>query len=128
MSITLLINNITRRRSEVQDIQVVKTDLNTLATAIDSGTSANYMAYVAKSTNYTATVTDNVILCTGTFTITLPTAVGNGGKVFNIKNVSTGTITVDANGSQTIDGELTQTVLEYDNLTVISNNSNWFIL
>ena len=128
MSITLLINSITRRRSEVQDIQVVKTDLNTLADAIDSGTSSNYMAYVAKSANYTATVTDNVILCTGTFTITLPTAVGNGGKVFNIKNVSTGIITVDANGSETIDGDLTVLLYENDNLAIISNNTNWFIL
>lgn len=126
--ITLLTNSYIRVKDKETVLQGIKTDLNTLATAIESGDGGNYFNYVSKSTTYTATTSDNVIFCTGTFTITLPTAVGNGGKVFNIKNISTGVITVDGYSTQTIDGELTQAVLANDNLTIISNNSNWYIL
>jgi len=128
MSITLLVNNIVRTRGEVTDIPVIRTDLNTLATAITDGTSASTIQYVSKSANYTATSSDNLIICDGTFTIALPTSVGVGGKVYNIKNIGAGTITVDANSTQTIDGELTVTLSQYENLTIVSDNSNWLIL
>ena len=128
MSITLLVNSIVRTRGEVTDIPVIRTDLNTLATAITDGTSTSTIQYVSKSANYTATSSDNLIICDGTFTITLPTSVGIGGKVYNIKNKGTGIITVDANSTQTIDGELTVTLSQYENLTIVSDNSNWLIL
>jgi hypothetical protein len=87
-------------------------------------------SYTEKTANYTATTSNNTINCVGnSFTITLPTAVGNVGKIFNIKNSAAGTtITVDPYGSETIDGEVTQTVTNPDNLQIQSTGSNWIIL
>ena len=59
---------------------------------------------VAVSGTYTAAISDDVILATGTFTVTLPTAVGNAGVSITIKNAGVGTITVGRTSSETIDG------------------------
>lgn len=82
-----------------------------------------------KSSGYTITSNDYTIECTsGTFNITLPTAVGRTGAVFNIKNSGSGTITVNTTSSQTIDGQSSGQLSQYDCLTVQSNGSNWIIL
>ena len=78
---------------------------------------------------YSAAISDGVILVTGTFTIDLPTAIGNTGRYLVIKNIGTGTITVDASGTQTIDGALTYTLtLQYEVVTIVSDGSNWHII
>lgn len=85
--------------------------------------------YTAKTTTYTVTSDDYTVDCTtGTFTVTLPTAVGITGKVFVIKNSGSGVITVDGDGSETIDGATTQSLNQYDSITVQSNGSNWIII
>lgn len=72
--------------------------------------------------------TDYIYLCTGTFTITMPTAVGNSNR-YTIKNVGSGTITIDTTSSQTIDGSLTATLpVQYTSLDLVSDNSNWNII
>jgi hypothetical protein len=87
------------------------------------------LPYVAKTANYTLTAADYTVDCTAnTFTITLPTAVGITGRIYNVNNSGTGVITVDANGSQTINGELTQEVLQHENMQLQSTGSNWIIL
>ena len=87
---------------------------------------------VAKTAAYTMTVTDDVILCGAgnqTFTVTLPAASEATGKVYHIKNVGTGTITVDGNGSETIDGGTTAILtVQYESITILSSGSEWFIL
>ena len=87
-------------------------------------------AYIAKTATYTATRADYTIDCTAnTFTVTLPTAVGYTGQMYNIKNTGTGTITIATTSSQTIDGATTQTISkQYTNVPVQSNGSNWIIL
>lgn len=82
------------------------------------------------STNTTAGATastDYVYLSSGTINLTLPTAVSNT-NLYNIKNTSTGIISVITTSSQTIDGVTTQTLAANESLQVISNNSNWFII
>ena len=57
------------------------------------------------STTYTVTSTDYFVDATsGTFTISLPTASGIQGKIYQIKNSGGGVITVDPAGSEEIDG------------------------
>jgi hypothetical protein len=63
----------------------------------------------------------------GTFAQPLPTAVGIVGKVFSIKNSGTGSVTVSTTASQTIDGQLTQVLTQYDNMGVMSNGANYII-
>lgn len=85
--------------------------------------------YLAKTANYTLLAADYLVECTAnTFIITLPTAVGIVGKEYVIKNSGTGTITVDPNGSQTIDGAVTQNLIQYDAMKIMSNGTNWMIV
>lgn len=97
------------------------------ATLITGGLRANYLA---KTTTYTITVTDYTIDCTtGTFTVTLPTAVGIAGQEFIIKNTGTGTITIATTSSQTIDGVTSKTLTtQYSGLRVQSTGSNWIVI
>lgn len=86
--------------------------------------------YVAKTANYTLTGTDNVVDATsGTFTLTLPTAVGVTGRVYTIKNSGTGVVTIATTSSQTIDGVTTKTVnVQYSGYKLISDGSNYKII
>jgi hypothetical protein len=87
-------------------------------------------AYLARTTTYTATTSDYFIDCTtGTFTVNLFTAVGNTGRILIIKNSGTGTITVDPNGTQTIDGATTQSLAtQWSRVHIISDGANWKII
>lgn len=88
------------------------------------------LATITKTGNYTALATDQVIVCNRSteMTVTLPAATGSG-KTFNIKSVNYGPVIVDAYGSQTIDGELTQEVEQWENLVVIDYAAGaWGIL
>jgi hypothetical protein len=93
------------------------------------GTGFN-QAYLARTTTYTAATNDYFIDCTtGTFTVNLFTAVGNTGRILIIKNSGTGTITVDPNGSQTIDGATTQSLsTQWSRVHIISDGANWKII
>lgn len=89
--------------------------------------------YVAKTSTYTATVLDGTIECTsGTFTVTLPTAVGISGRVYTIVNSGAGTITVDTTSSQTfVNVTATPTSLSMATVgyrTVQSNGANWMLI
>lgn len=85
--------------------------------------------YLAKSANYTMVDADYLVECTAnTFTISLPTAVGIVGKEYVIKNSGTGTITVDPAGSETIDGDATKELVQYDAMKIMSNGTNWIIV
>jgi len=87
------------------------------------------LPYLAITSVRTLDETDYTVDCTAnTFTVTLPTAVDIQGRIYNIKNTGTGVITVATTSSQTIDGETTQTIRQWENLTVQSNNTNWIIL
>jgi hypothetical protein len=86
-------------------------------------------SYVAVSSTHTATNTNYFINCTAnTFTVNLPTAVGIQGRSYVIKNSGAGVITLDANGTETIDGNLTITLNQYDSYTVVSDGANWIII
>ena len=87
------------------------------------------IGYVTKSSTFYTTGYETTIECrTNSFTVYLITAVGRPGKIYNIKNVGPGTITVDAHGTETIDGSLTKTVATNANLCIQSNGTNWIIL
>ena len=84
---------------------------------------------VTKTANYTATDEDGVILCNGTFTITLPAVADNTNKVYHIKNIGTGVITVTGNGSETIDKETDQTLDEqYMSMMIVSDATEWWVV
>jgi hypothetical protein len=111
------------------------TQLNTSNYNLQVGGSAHIagsiaLPYRSVTATYTIDATDYTVNCTSnTFTVNLPTAVGIAGRIYIIKNSGTSTtITVDANGTETIDGLLTQTITTPLALKLQSTGSGWIIL
>jgi len=92
---------------------------------------SGYDSYVAKTADYTATATDDIITVNaagGVVTISLPTAVGIEGKRFTIVKTdsSANAVTIDPNGAQTINGSATSALSnQYDALQIVSTGANW---
>lgn len=103
-------------------------------TQIDVGAAVPNLSVANKTTTYTLTTADDVITATtaaGAFTLTLPTAVGNTGKSFYIKrtNASANALTIDGDGTETIDGATT-VILRHTNdwIRIVSDGANWSIV
>jgi hypothetical protein len=80
------------------------------------------------SSAFTLNATHHLADCvTNTFTVSLPTASGISGQEYIIKNSGTGTITVDPDGAQTIDGAATVTLTQWESVTIVSTGTNWII-
>ena len=82
------------------------------------------------TTSATLNATDNTVLCNNAatpITVTLPTAVGILGRLYNIKKgTSTSDITIDGNASETIDGGTTVVLSDQmDAITLFSDGANW---
>jgi hypothetical protein len=92
------------------------------------------LAVVSKTTTYTATTSDDVILAStagGAYSITLYAASGNSGKVLRIKKTTNDftVLTIDGNSSETIDGAVTTTLnTQYEEVTLVCDGTNWHIL
>jgi hypothetical protein len=102
-----------------------------------SATSALHAASLSFNVVYKTaayTLQDNDVICLVTaataLTITLPTAVGHGGRTYMVKRVFGGVnVTLATTGGQTIDGAATQ-VLTANNqvIRVVSDDLNWYII
>ena len=87
------------------------------------------------SGDYTVTDTDgykHILVTTGasTRTITLPTAADNTDRMLVIKKVDSGAgfVTIDGEGSETIDGAASYSLmLQYESVTLVCNGSAWYI-
>lgn len=108
------------------------TDNNTDKLQVNGSISATGMKqnYVTKTGAYTASDADYVIDCTsGTFTVTLPASSGRTGRILIIKNSGAGTITVDGNASETIDGAATYSLsVQYATVQIMCDGTNWKII
>jgi len=79
--------------------------------------------------DYTLVVLDDVLLVTGTTTITLPLASTITGKVFYIKNADTATVTVIGTASETIDNDISVLLTQpYASISVVSDGVKWHII
>lgn len=96
--------------------------------------SSSTLAVTTKTANYTVTTADDVIITDatgGTFTLTLPTAVGNTGKMFLIhrKDGTATNVIIDGNSTETIDGDTTLILAgRYTSIQIVSDGSNWYSL
>lgn len=80
----------------------------------------------AKAANYTVALSDfgTLIDCSGTFTLSLTAAATLGdGFWFAVRNSGTGTVTIDPDGSETIDGAATITLYPGDSAIVWCNGT-----
>jgi hypothetical protein len=95
--------------------------------------SSDQQTIVTKTSSYTLTTSDEVVLANATsasLTLTLPTAVGNT-NLYSLKKIdsSANTVTVATTGGQTIDGGSTGVIkVQYASVSVVSDNSNWYII
>jgi len=76
---------------------------------------------------YTVDSTDHFIICRGTFALTLPATAGFVGWTFDIKNDSTGVITLKGTGGETIEGETTALLLSKACYSLVSTGTEWLI-
>lgn len=87
--------------------------------------------YLDKTANFTPTVGDVINCTSGTFAITLPTAVGVAGQSIEVVNSGSGVITINTTSSQTIfqGSALASGVIKMgtagDTILVVSNGTNW---
>lgn len=87
----------------------------------------------SKTTTYTVTSSDCVILADtsgGAFTLTLPDAATNAGRMFHIKlDTKSGALTIAPTGSDTIDGDTSVLIdVEKTTITVVGVSGDWKIL
>lgn len=108
--------------------QVLKTDGSGGLDWVDqaSGGGWTYSAITADPANAQAGYHYS---CTGTFTITLPTSGVSAGAEIRIKNMGSGTITIDPQ-TQNIDGLSNDYTLDvqYSAITLVSTGSHWEII
>lgn len=87
-------------------------------------------AVTTQTTTYTVTTADEVVVCNSTtaFTVTLPAATGSG-QTYAIANINTGVITLEGDGSDTINGDLNQTIDRWACIQVVDYAANaWVII
>lgn len=91
---------------------------------------ASVQRVVTKSVSYTATADDELILCSGTITITLPPASpAKRRRIMLKKTDAANVVTADGNGAETIDGAATRTLsTQYSSLKLLSDGSNWRVV
>lgn len=105
----------------------------TVQTTAASSSSSNYLN-VTSSTNLS--VSDGVVFAnssSSSIVLSLPTASGVGGSRIIIKRKNTSgssnLVTIQASGTETLDGSSKYNmVYDYESITVVSDNSNWFIV
>jgi hypothetical protein len=86
-----------------------------------------------KTANYTLVDADHQRLVmfnsASNLTATLPAAAGRTGTRFIIKKIGTGTLTIDPNGTETIDGALTEVISVSNGFRVIeSDGTGWQVI
>jgi len=81
---------------------------------------------------YTVAYDDGVILCdrATAMTVNLPDAETDKmkGRIFIIKNINDGVVTIDGDGSQKIDGAATKTLNKYQAVTIQCDGSDWVVI
>jgi len=89
-----------------------------------------YYDIKSHSTSPVAVGKDDIMLLinttAGAITANLPTAVSLKGKYKIFKNAGTNNLTLDGNGTETIDGSSTLVLASNAYATIISDGTNWF--
>jgi len=94
--------------------------VSTVVTSITSDTTLTVNDYLSLVDASSAAVT-----------MTLPSAASTNGQQFIIKKTdsSSNTVTIDGNGSETIDGDTTLVInFQYDSATLVSDGTSWSIV
>jgi len=116
-----------------REIELAKLALENRIAVYLQGGGATRGAYRSVTTSGNVVSGDYMIICdatAGAITMTLPPAALVPGRIYVFKRINSGanTVTVDAYGSETIDGALTHVLSpQWNAITIISNGTAWFI-
>jgi hypothetical protein len=72
-----------------------------------------------------------VLVNANSVTITLPAASTCSGRIYVVKKIiaAAGTVTIDGNASETIDGALTQAITtQYQKMVIQSDGTSWYVI
>lgn len=119
-------NNITLTYTNNDNLKT--TNLTIAATGgAGSGITRNVATTIVSSVIGAVAATDYVIVAGAGVQITLPTAVGNS-NLYTIKNKSSSSVLVVADGAETIDDAATALMqTQYTAIDLISDNANWHV-
>jgi len=130
------IRDVSRQEQSVPiEYQDTKDHLRQLARAVNRSISHRALhptdTPTTISSTYTMVDSDSLLLCKADnpITIYLLTAAGREGRLLTVKKIDGGVnvVVIDAKGTETIDGALTQTLTaQYSFMTVKSDNTNWW--
>ena len=124
-------------QSDKEDQGVFAVDFdngNTTIVGTITGAGFHFAITTKTNTDYTLTANDDVVLfSTGatTRTATLPAASTVTGKIYHIKKIDAGAglVTIDGDGAETIDGDLTPDITaQYESFMIVSDGSNWHVI
>lgn len=93
----------------------------------------NKRQFTSITSDYSANTINEVILADtsgGDITVTLPPAADFNRYTLHVKKMTAANmLTIDGNGSETIDGSTTAVlVTQYDCLTLVSDGTEWYII
>jgi hypothetical protein len=115
------------------EVELAKLALeNRIATYLAGG-GATRGAYRSVSATGNVVSGDYLLVCNaagGSITLTLPPVALVPGRIYVFKRINSGanTVTVDAYGSETIDGALTHVLSpQWNSITIISDGAAWYI-
>jgi len=94
-------------------------------------TAGDTLSFTTKTGTSTLTTSEEGIIIANkatAFTINLPAVSGNSELFYHIKSIGAGAVTVDGNSSETIDGQITQVLTQWNNMYIITNGTTWYIL
>tara|TARA_R110000751_G_scaffold275611_1_gene376541 strand:- start:400 stop:828 length:429 start_codon:yes stop_codon:yes gene_type:complete len=115
--------------SNNSDLLTTRDSTGTDTTYVSGGGGGAATLRNISSTNTFATANETINCTANTFTVNLPTAVGIRGTVYTLVNSGTGIITLDGNGTETINGSLTIEIKRNQlSRTVQSDGTNWIII
>jgi hypothetical protein len=87
------------------------------------------MSFVVVTNTYSVADEVELVVCNKAtaFTVTLPVASASG-RTITVKNINTGTVTVDGNSADTIDGIANQVLSQWDALTIVDYLANTWVI
>jgi hypothetical protein len=103
---------------------------NALPFFAQNGAAAVLPSFVNTAQNINVFVPNGIDASTGLVAITLPTATGNNGVEYIYKKIdsSANTVTLNAFGAETIDGQSSYILYALDEaVRLVSNGQNWLI-
>ena len=100
--------------------------INTAGSSVLAGAVGSAVTVV--DATYQILSTDDSVICNkaSAFTVTLPVAVV--GTRFRIKNIGAGTVTVEGNSKDTIDGQLNQSLSQWESMDIQCYLANTWVI